>query len=118
MGEKLRRQGKLDEAVDKFKEALARDHPEWDCFRYLYRCFDQARKKEDAVAKLQELLAIDPNNVRALSNYGNIFYKQGKFEEAVIKFQERLTIDPEECLCFGSLCRYVTYATQIRGSSD
>ena len=102
IGEAYRRKGKIDEAEERFLEAVVLSapvhdsHTEQAAHLSLSALFSQMGRYEDAIEHC-ELLAADPTFAspwRPLSNCGWALYKLGRLEEAKAHFEEALDYFP------------------------
>jgi tetratricopeptide (TPR) repeat protein len=87
--------GRLDEAVDHFREAL-RLEPGYADAHYnlgvsLYKIPGRAN---DAISEYEAALRLEPGRVEAHNNLGNALMSQGRTREAMVEFQEALRLDP------------------------
>jgi Flp pilus assembly protein TadD len=94
LGNILSDQGKLDEAISHFSEALRLD-PESDKVHYnLGSALRKKGKIGEAITHYQEALRINPHHLEARNNLGNALVDKGEFEEAVDHFSAALRLDP------------------------
>jgi Flp pilus assembly protein TadD/2-polyprenyl-3-methyl-5-hydroxy-6-metoxy-1,4-benzoquinol methylase len=83
LGIVLRRQGKMADAIDCYKKALALK-PEFAEAHYnLGNSLLTLRELDDAEACFRQALLIAPNFQNAHSNLGEVFLAQGKLDEAI-----------------------------------
>ena len=95
-GAELVKQGRMDEAIQAFQNAIAEDSSDPVPRLNLAYAYDQQGKKEQAVAMYQEAIQLDPRNLLAYNNLGVLYDKLGKYEEAMTAFQSALEIDPSD----------------------
>jgi Flp pilus assembly protein TadD len=113
LGTALSAKGRLDEAIEQFKEAV-RVTPHVPAIRVnLANALAAGGRFEEAEAKYLELiqgtenhhaemirqlgnpnLPIDPSIAALINNYGVAQFKQGKTEEAITSFRRALAINP------------------------
>lgn len=87
-------EGKLDEAVTHFSEAL-RVRPDFAEAHYnMGNVLAQQGKLNEAISHFIRVLQIKPNYAEAHNNIGIAMARQGKFNEAVDHFSEALRIRP------------------------
>jgi len=93
LGNVLYNQGKLDEALIAYKEAI-HITPEDEVIRQnLGNVLIIGGYIEEAVIEYKEAIRINPNNVQLFTHLGNIFYNQDKFDEAIDEYRKALEIE-------------------------
>jgi protein O-mannosyl-transferase len=93
LGVTLARQGKDQEAVTHYLNALKINPGYADAHYNLGVLLARQRKEQEAIAHLAEALRIKPNMAKAHNDLGAILYKQGKIQEAIDHFSEAVHID-------------------------
>jgi len=94
LGILLKKQGKLEEAVEHYSEVL-RIKPDHARAHYnLANALASQGKLEEAVAHYLEALRIKPNYAAAHNNLAVALEKQGKLEEAIAHYYQVLQITP------------------------
>lgn len=92
----LAKQGKLEESLALFKDALLEDND--------YSIKEQMKKVE-AVKKEQERLAyLSPEKGEEHRVKGNDFFQEGKFREAIAEYDEGLKRDPNNVKIYSNRC--------------
>ena len=95
MGTALKRQGKINEAVDSFLKA-SRINPDMsEAYFELGVIFHNQRKTNEAINNFSKALKINPDMPEAHYNLGVIFLEQGKTDDAIKKFFKALQINPD-----------------------
>ena len=94
LGKALTRQGKLDEAVPRFVEALRINPGFAEAQSDLGVALTRQGKLDEAGRRFVEALRLKPGYAEAQNNLGVVLYRQGKFDEAVQRFVEALRINP------------------------
>ncbi len=95
-GADLVKQGKMDEAIEAFKNAVGADSIDpVPRLNLAYAC-DQQGRTEEAIATYQDAIQLDPRNLLAHNNLGVLYDKLGKYDEALAAFQGALEIDPSD----------------------
>ncbi|MEW5945360.1 MAG: tetratricopeptide repeat protein [bacterium] len=93
-GTELFERGNLEQALEKFKEAvkLAPDNPEIRAnLGYVYQTL---RRYPEAEQELKRAIALAPDNTDAHNNLGITYYYQGKTEQALAEWELILRLDP------------------------
>ena len=86
LGSALALQGKFDEAIAAFREAVRLKPNEGHYRLDLAYALHSAGKPDDAVSALREAIRLNPDNLSAQVNLGNGLASQGKFDEAIAAF--------------------------------
>jgi serine/threonine protein kinase/Flp pilus assembly protein TadD len=94
LGDQLRNQGKLDEAIAMYREGIER-HPIWHTLHNqlgvaLYR----QGKKEEAIAAYRKAIQLAPNAPVPYSGLGYALLDQGKHDEAIAAFRKSIELKP------------------------
>jgi protein O-mannosyl-transferase len=88
-------QGKLDEAIAHYSEAL-RIKPDYATARNnLGLALADEGKLDEAIAHYSEALRIKPDYADALNNWGAALAAEGKLDEAIAHYSEALRIKPD-----------------------
>ncbi len=87
-------QGKLDEAVASYQQALALKPDFANAHYNLAIVFNEQGKLDEAVASCQQVIAFKPDFAEAHSNLGNALQAQGRVDEAVASHQKALALKP------------------------
>jgi protein O-mannosyl-transferase len=96
LGVVLADQGKLDDAISHYSEAL-RIKPNYaDAHNNLGVALSDQGKLDEAIAQYSEALRIKPDYVDAHNNLGVALAEQGKLDEAIAQYSEALRIDPDD----------------------
>ncbi len=95
LGIVLADQGRLDEAIAHFSEALRIEPDYADAHNNLGVALADEGKLDEAIAHLSEALRIDPNYAEAHYNLGLALVGQGKLDEAIAHYSKALRIKPD-----------------------
>jgi cytochrome c-type biogenesis protein CcmH/NrfG len=95
LGMALHKQGKVDEAVDKYYQSL-KIRPDQDIVHYnLAVAKEHKGDINGAVASWQTAIRINPNYCSAYYALGNLFARYGKLDEAIEYYSMLLKINPD-----------------------
>src|SRR6266581_2454573 len=94
LGYALAGQGKLDEAVGEFLNALRINAEYAEAHTGLGNALGLQGNVDEAIAEYREALRINPNYDEAHYNLGNVLDDQGKLDEAVGEYRQALRINP------------------------
>ena len=95
MGFALERQGKLEEAVGHFSEALRYNPSYVNAYYALGSVRLRQEKLDEAIRHFSEALGLKPDYVEAHNSLGVALERQGRTEEAVGHYSEALRINPD-----------------------
>jgi tetratricopeptide (TPR) repeat protein len=88
-------QGRLDEAITHYHEAIAlrptNPRPHYD----LGIAFRQQGKNDEAITEYEKALELRPQYEKAHNNLGNILLQTGRDDEAVAHFEKALALHPD-----------------------
>lgn len=87
--------GKMDEALQEFKKALALDPNLVSSHSNIAAVYAEQGKFDDAMAELRIALRLDPDYAKAHHNLGVIYYQQRKFAQAIESFRKALILEPD-----------------------
>jgi len=94
LGNALVKQGRIDEAIESYQQALQLD-PSYPVAHYgLGNTFAQQGKLEDAKHHLRGAVRLDPNFAEAHNNLGNALARLGELRDAIEHFRKALELDP------------------------
>ena len=94
LGSLLKSQGRLDEAVASYRNALAINPNYAEAHNNLGIALKAQGKLDEAIASYQRAIAINQDYAEAHSNLGIALNADGKREEAVESFQRAVSINP------------------------
>jgi len=95
LGVVLARQGRTDEAIREFREALRIKPGYADGHNKLGRALAEQGRLDEAIAHYTEALRNDPASAEAHNNLGLALARQGKLDESTHEFLEALRIQPD-----------------------
>jgi len=88
-------QGRLDEAIAEFEEAIRLDPDHADAHVNLGTAYHQQGKFEEAIAELQVAVELEPDDATAYRNLGTAYGEQGQAEEAAAAYEKAIELDPD-----------------------
>tara|TARA_B100000315_G_scaffold231761_1_gene243354 strand:+ start:9264 stop:11063 length:1800 start_codon:yes stop_codon:yes gene_type:complete len=94
MGIELEKQGKLNEAIKHYKEALRLNSRYPIAYNNLGLVLKQKGDFEEAAIYFREAIRNNPKFWESLNNLGYVLYSLGRLEEAASYFQQTLAINP------------------------
>ncbi len=94
LGNVLVGQGRVDEAIAHYREALRIDPAYVGAHSNLGNVLAGQGWADEAIAQYREALQLDPTYAVAHNNLGNSLAGQGKADEAIAQYREALRIDP------------------------
>lgn len=93
-GARLRKEGRLDEAIAELDAALKLQPDFHHAHVEVAIALTQKGMLDEALARLNKALTIDAQQSRAQSYAGMVLAQSGRLDEAVARFQKSLQIDP------------------------
>lgn len=94
LGDGLREQGRLDEAIAEYKEASRLDPEHWHVYLNLGVTYLQLGRTEESVAHLQKAVEINPASAEAESTLGVALLARENLSESVAHLHKALEIQP------------------------
>ena len=104
-GNKLLREGKLEEAIASYQQAIEQNPQFAWSYQNLGEALEKAGRLEEAIAAFRQAVAINPQSPWSLYKLGVILSQQGEFQEAVGYLSRALDLKkdvPEFYLGLGS----------------
>lgn len=103
LGNCLRQEGKVDDAMAQYQEAL-RFEPENTITLYnIASALVQKGKLDDAIAQYREVLRVNPKYLDAYVNLGDALLKKGQLDEATAQYIAALKIKPNDAMAHYNL---------------
>ena len=93
LGGSLLLQGRVDEAIPQFQEALRLDPDHAEAHSNLGVALARRGRTAEAIDHYRESLRLDPRQTQAYSNLGNALLAQGHVSEAIAQFEAALALD-------------------------
>lgn len=88
-------EGKLDEAIAKFKEALEADSANVQAHSYLGAAFAREKEYPSAIEQFKAAVDLAPENATHLFNLGQAYETAGNKPQAQVIYEKALSIDPK-----------------------
>jgi protein O-mannosyl-transferase len=95
LGYVLFQKGRVDEAIDHFRQTLQVDPNYKDAHYNLANALLQKGNVDEAIVQYREALQLKPDHAQALINLGNALRQTGQADEAIIQYQKALQADPD-----------------------
>ena len=103
MGNALKEQGKLEEAIEAYNKALAIKPDYAEAYNNMGIALQEQGKLEEAIEAYNKALAIKPDYAEAYNNMGNALKEQGKLEEAIEAYNKALAIKPDYAEAYNNM---------------
>ena len=95
MGNALKDQGKLEEAIAYYNKALSLKPDYAEAYNNMGNTLKDQGKLERAIASYNKALSLKPDYAEASYNMGNALKDQGKLEEAIASYNKALSLKPD-----------------------
>ena len=114
LGNALKSQGKIEEAIVHFNQALQINPAYAKAYNNLGTALAAQGKTEEAIKHFGIALSIDPGNAEAHSNIGVALAAQGKIEKAIAHFKAALNLKPDHAKVHSNLGAAFVHKGQFR----
>jgi tetratricopeptide (TPR) repeat protein len=95
LGLVYKREGRLDEAEERFRHALEHEHPEHDKARYNLGLLLEERGDFEGAGRQYELaLAFNPRHPESHNALGSLLAGEGRTEEAIARYRAAIDAEP------------------------
>lgn len=94
LGNVLVERGRLDEAIDAYRESVALDPADADVYNNLGSLQRAQGRQDEAEAAYLKALELEPQHLNALTNLGNLRSDQGRHTEAVKLYWTAIDLNP------------------------
>ena len=118
LGNVLKDQGKLDEAVACYRRALELKPDFAEAHNNLGNALKDQGKLDEAVACYRRALELKPDYAEAHNNLGNALKDQGKLDEAVACYRRALELKPDYAEAHSNLGSALEEMGDLRGAED
>jgi uncharacterized protein (TIGR03032 family) len=97
-GVELHERGRLAEAVDAYRAALAINPNYADAYNNLGNVFQDLQQAENALECYRQAIRCEPNNVNAYRNLGYVLKEQGRISEGLSYLEQAQAIEPNNII--------------------
>ena len=99
----LESQGKLDQAIQEYRNVLAIKPDEASAHSEIARILAEAHRLPEAAEELTQAMRLDPANPNTHNNLGGILFQMGEYEKAAGQFSDALRIAPSNASAMQNL---------------
>jgi Tfp pilus assembly protein PilF len=103
MGNVLEGEGRLDEAISHYTEALRIDPNLSDSYNNMGLALTKQGSADEAIPNFFKAIRINPNHAAAHYNLGTVLASRGKLDEAIYHFRESIRIKPDHAKAYNNL---------------
>ena len=103
LGNALRRQGKLAEALAAHQKALQLNHNDAEAYVGIGNVLNAQGKPEEALASHKKAIQLNPKLAIAYNGLGNALKDQKKLDEAIAAYQKAIELDPKDATAYNNL---------------
>ena len=108
MGSALQDQGKLEEAIEAYKKAIAIKPDHAEAHNNMGNALRDQGKLEEAIEAYKKAIAYKPNHADAYNNMGATLQDQGKLEEAIEAYKKAIAIKPDQAEAYNNMGNALT----------
>jgi tetratricopeptide (TPR) repeat protein len=103
LGNALKREGRVDEAIIQYKRTLEIRPSHAEAHNNLGNALVQKGQVDEAITCYQKALNINPGYAEAYNNLGNALVQKGQVDEAITCYQNALNINPGYAEAYNNL---------------
>jgi serine/threonine-protein kinase len=103
IGNTLNAQGKRDEAISAYREAIRLDPAYFEAYGSLALALEKQGKPDEAIAVAREPIRLHPDSADAHANLARVLEARGERDETVAEYREAIRLDPTNVGRHGSL---------------
>jgi len=96
LGVALEQQGRREEAIAQYREALRIDPGRVQAHNNLGNLLDEAGRTQEALAEFREALRLNPKAALAHANLGTTLARLGRFDDAMREYAEAARLKPDD----------------------
>ena len=93
-GNKLLRRGKLEEAIDAYQSAIARDPSFHWYYQKVGEAFERLECWQEAIAAYQKAIALNSNCSWSYYSLGMVLARQGEWKEGMANYRKAVELIP------------------------
>jgi tetratricopeptide (TPR) repeat protein len=113
LGNALEDQGRLDEAIAHYAEALRIDPGLADAYNNIGLALTKLGRPDEAIPNFFKAIGINPSHAAAHYNLGTLLASQGKLDEAIYQFRECVRIKPDYAKAYNNLGNALLFRGKI-----
>lgn len=94
-GIQLRKEGKLVEAIEQYKEALKLDVEYLPVLNQMAEVYEQNKELKEAIAYHQQIIKLEPNNSLAQARLGRVYLSLGELKKGIEQYEKAIKLNRE-----------------------
>jgi tetratricopeptide (TPR) repeat protein len=102
-GKAIQDQGKYEEAIVEYRQALRLDVDYVEAHYNLGAALSKQGNHKDAIVEYREVLRLSPGDADAHNKLGIALYKQSKFAEAIVEYRKAVYFKPNHANAYNNL---------------
>lgn len=111
---KLKREGKLQEAIPAYQRAIEQNPIFYGVHHNLGEVLAKLNRIDEAVASYQRTIELNPNSAWSYHNLGEVLTQLNRIDEAIIAYRQAVEINPASFLSYYQLGKtFYRLATEI-----
>jgi Flp pilus assembly protein TadD len=114
----LRKQGKLDESIVEYREAIRLKPDDADAHTNLGVVLGQLGKLEEAIVEYREAIRLKPDDALAHANLGIVLHQLGKLEESIVEYREAIRLKPDDAAPHANLGNVLRQQGKLEEAMD
>jgi Flp pilus assembly protein TadD len=118
MGNVLEGEGRLDEAIAHYAEAVRINPNLPDSYNNMGLALTKRGSADEAVPNFLKAIRINPNHAAAHYNLGTVLASRGKLDEAIYHFRESIRIKPDHAKAYNNLGNALLYQGRLEGAIE
>ncbi|OKH44640.1 hypothetical protein NIES2130_37820 [Scytonema sp. HK-05] len=103
LGNALREQNKLDEAIAAYNKAIQLNPNDATAYNNLGNALREQNKLDEAIAAYNKAIQLNPNDATAYNNLGNALREQNKLDEAIAAYNKAIQLNPNDPTAYNGL---------------
>lgn len=118
LGKALMEEGRLEEAIEPFQEAVRLKSDDAELFSNLGSALAQAGRFSEAVAMHRKALALEPDSAIDHYHLGNTYLRANDLGNAALIFRQTLSLDPNSYSAHGNLGMVLKQQGDLAGAAE